>query len=151
MPHCSYILNLQSWHHVTTATACLLVILGGWVKLLQRGVVEPAGSCEECGVWRFILALGNKPQDLAALLIIFLSQAWHSGCEMGEISIEVSKGPLGSFSHCPVWIDSDLSILILSNDYLATPAFFFHENAFNFLQGSGWESFRSLSSVLFDL
>lgn len=49
MPHCSYILNLQSWHYVTTATACLVVILEGKVKLLQRGVVGAAVGCEECG------------------------------------------------------------------------------------------------------
>lgn len=50
MSHCSYILYLQSWHQVTTVTACLVVILGGWVKLLQRGVAEAAGGCKECGV-----------------------------------------------------------------------------------------------------
>lgn len=45
MPHCSFMQCLQSWHQVNTATACLLLILEGWVKLFWRVMAEAAGSC----------------------------------------------------------------------------------------------------------
>lgn len=49
MPHRSCILYLQSWHRVSAAAVCPVVILEGWVKLFHRGVVEAAEGCEECG------------------------------------------------------------------------------------------------------